>query len=75
MENRDEEIYNAKISKEEFKKYVRFGTNILIYAKFGKFDKYGRILTTLYINNTDIISVNDLIVTNGYGKEYFGGKK
>lgn len=49
--------------------------NELVYIKCGEFDKYGRLLGTLYINENDDISVNDMMIENGYGYSYFGGTK
>lgn len=49
--------------------------NQLVYIKCGEFDKYGRLLGTLYINKNDNVSVNDMMVENGHGYSYFGGTK
>ena len=40
--------------------------------KFGDFDKYGRPLGTIYKDET---TINKLLVSHGYAKEYFGGTK
>ena len=37
-----------------------------------KFDKYGRLLATVYDNGRSVV---DLMVSEGYGKPYFGGTK
>lgn len=47
----------------------------LIYLKCGKFDKYGRLLGTLYINETDDMSINDVMIKTNHGYEYHGGKR
>ena len=47
----------------------------LVYLKCGKFDKYGRLLGTIFLNEHDTVSVNELMVNNGYGYEYHGGTK
>ena len=39
---------------------------------FGDFDKYGRPLGTIY---KDGIDINQLLIKDGYAKEYFGGTK
>lgn len=40
-----------------------------------KFDKYGRILVTIYPKYTSRKSINQLLLESNLGKEYFGGKK
>ena len=49
--------------------------NQLVYIKCGGFDKYGRLLGTIYINKDDDKSVNDIMIENNHGYEYHGGKK
>lgn len=46
--------------------------NKIVTIKCGKFDKYGRLLTKVYINDTNV--ANELI-KHGFGKKYDGGKK
>ena len=51
-----------------------------VYLKDIKYDKYGRPLCKLYINKCVFCSgiklcVNDLMIGNGHGYEYNGGKK
>tara|TARA_Y100000816_G_scaffold82343_1_gene56412 strand:+ start:118 stop:603 length:486 start_codon:yes stop_codon:yes gene_type:complete len=51
--------------------------NVLI-IKCGVFDKYGRLLVTLYENQEHLNnnkSINEWLITNNYAKEYDGGKK
>ncbi len=50
-------------------------TNLtLINVKCGPFEKYGRLLVTLYtIDNK--VSINDQLVNNGFAKPYFGKTK
>ena len=72
--NRDEEILNAKKARDYLKSLV-MNPNQLVYIKCGDFDKYGRLLGQLYINKDDIISINQMMINKGYGKEYYGGKK
>ena len=50
-------------------------TNQLVYIKCGEFDKYGRLLGTLFINKEDEKSINQLMIDEGYGYEYDGGTK
>jgi len=47
----------------------------LVYIRCGNFDKYGRLLGDIFINKKDKISVNELMVMDGYGYEYHGGTK
>ena len=44
----------------------------MVEVLFGDFDKYGRPLGTIY---KDGVNINQLLVTDGYAKEYFGGTK
>lgn len=44
----------------------------IIKIKVIKKEKYGRLLCEIYINNENI---NDWILNNNYGVEYYGGKK
>lgn len=71
---REEEMRLAKQSKERFGELVQKGKAGLVEIKCGEFDKYGRILVTVY-NGIDTKSVNDLMVEEGHGKPYFGGHK
>ena len=47
----------------------------ILKVKCDEFDKYGRVLGTIYVNQTDEKSVNDLMIENGYAYEYHGGTK
>ena len=47
----------------------------LVYIKCGEFDKYGRLLGTLFLQETDLISVNDMMIQQGHGYSYDGGTK
>ncbi len=47
----------------------------LVWTIFGAFDKYGRPLATIYAGKDDKQSINDWMISNGYGKPYDGGKK
>jgi len=50
----------------------RLVLNGVFKVEFGKFGKYGRTLITLWVGKK---SLTDLIIENGYGVEYYGGKK
>jgi endonuclease YncB( thermonuclease family) len=47
----------------------------LVYIKFDNFDKYGRVLGTLYINKDDEISVNQILINENHAVSYSGGKR
>jgi endonuclease YncB( thermonuclease family) len=62
--------------------------NKMIYVKCLDFDKYGRLLTELYVNNEycydninsetcaeKLENISDWLINNEYAKEYFGGTK
>tara|TARA_A100001015_G_C14934980_1_gene690047 strand:- start:883 stop:1317 length:435 start_codon:yes stop_codon:yes gene_type:complete len=71
--DRDKEIAEAKKSKTFLSDLV---LNKIITIKCGDWDKYGRLLATLYINNyCSNIDVNKLMIEKGLAKEYFGGTK
>ncbi len=72
--NRDKEKELALIAKNKMIELLEAHPSKLITIKCLKFDKYGRILITAY-NNVDERSINDIMVEEGYGKKYDGGKK
>ena len=74
LQNRDE-IKKKAIESREYLKSLVFNKDQLVYIKCGEFDKYGRLLGTLLINENDDESVNSLMIKNGYGYEYHGGTK
>lgn len=39
-----------------------------------KFDKYGRLLITIY-SEEEGVTINQMMINNGYAKEYYGKKK
>ena len=45
----------------------------ILLVKFGKFDKYGRPLVEVFLDNGQ--SVSNMMISNKYAKPYFGGKK
>jgi endonuclease YncB( thermonuclease family) len=47
--------------------------NKTIFANFLDFDKYGRILVNLYLNDKD--SISDLLIQGGYANKYDGKTK
>jgi endonuclease YncB( thermonuclease family) len=77
LPNRDEIKGNA-IASRDFLKSLVMNPEQIIYCKCGNFDKYGRLLGTLYLTEEDYQndkSVNQLMITSGQGYEYHGGKK
>lgn len=42
-------------------------------AKFLNFDKYGRILINIYLENNELLS--DILIKGGFAKKYNGGTK
>ena len=72
IKNRDEVIKSAKDAKEKFKDLTKWDT-MLVFIKFGKFDKYGRILGTVY--NNDKLDINEEMIKLGHGYHYDGGTK
>lgn len=49
-------------------------TNYMVNVECGKFDKYGRVLVTLYSTKHEK-SLNQILVDNGCAYEYFGKTK
>lgn len=46
-----------------------------IYLFCREFDKYGRLLADIKINLDDKITVNQIMINEGYGYNYYGGTK
>ena len=65
-----EEKINANISKDFVKKHI---LNKYVYIDFKGKEKYGRHLGI--IKTIDVNCINDEILLNNLGIEYFGGKK
>ena len=64
----------AHKAKERFTELLQRGTDGLVEIHCGAFDKYGRILVTVY-NESEAISINSTMLTEGHGKVYLGGHK
>lgn len=79
-ENRDQEIKAAKLAKTALEEMI---LGRIVKLHFGKSDKYGRFLATIYAKPTSrfplfrqfTVDVNDYMVTSGFGTPYFGGTK
>ena len=75
LPNREEIKTKAKESKNYLKSLISNTPEQLVYLKCGNFDKYGRLLGEIFIEKNDTTSVNQMMVSNGYGYEYHGGTK
>ena len=74
-ENREAEIEAAKLAKQALKDWV---DNKIVILHCGNFDKYGRLLGTLYKPGTycrSSININEWMIDNNYGYRYDGGTK
>ena len=65
-------IKQLAIDSRDFLKSVIQNNDQLVYIKCGGFDKYGRLLGTIYINQNDKVSVNQLMIDNHKGIPYDG---
>ena len=74
LENR-EEIKKKAVEAKNYLKSLIMNENQLVYLKCGKFDKYGRLLGYVYINQDDTESVNEMMIKNNHAYEYHGGTK
>ena len=73
--NRDEIKRKAIHSKRMLQKRI---LNKIVKLQCGEWDKYGRLLGTIYIKNTFFSkeeNINDWMLNNNYGISYFGGRK
>jgi endonuclease YncB( thermonuclease family) len=73
--NRDAEIAAAKAAKKYLISLVMENPTQIVYIKCKDFDKYGRLLASIYIHPEDSVSVNELMVQKGHGYNYDGGTK
>ena len=72
LENRDEIKAKAYISRDYLRSKI---LNKTIFLHCLDFDKYGRVLGNVYIDELGEKSVNDHMVEMNYGYAYFGGTK
>jgi endonuclease YncB( thermonuclease family) len=72
--NREKEIEMAKLAKRRFQELLLKNPNGRVRVLCHKFDKYGRILVEVW-NDVDEKSINEIMVEEGHGKKYDGGKK
>ena len=71
--NRDIEKEKAREARQKFIEYSNC-QNDLILVKCQQFDKYGRILGTVFHKKTSE-NINQKMIHNGYGLPYDGGTK
>lgn len=67
--NRDQIIAAAKRARDYLASRIKYK---IVNVVFGKFDKYGRPLITVYLNRDN---VNKMMLKAGHGYEYNGGTK
>ena len=72
--NREKEKELALLAKKRLEQLLLSNESGLIKVVCGHFDKSGRVLGTVY-NNVDVDSINNIMIREGHGKEYDGGKK
>ena len=72
--NRDKEKELALNAKNRFTELLTKHESGLVFVECFEFDKYGRILVRVY-NMIDTKSINEIMIEEGHGKNYDGGKK
>ena len=72
LENRDE-IKAKAVEARDYLKSLILDKNIYLHCL--DFDKYGRVLANIYLEELGEKSVNDHMIEKGYGYSYFGGTK
>ena len=72
--NRDKEKEIALLAKSRLEKLLSVNPQGLVRVVCGEFDKYGRILVTVY-NGVDRESINSIMIREGHGKVYDGKTK
>lgn len=72
--NRDKEKALAINAKNRFTELLTKHESGLVFVECFEFDKYGRILVRVY-NMIDTKSINEIMIEEGHGKIYDGGKK
>jgi endonuclease YncB( thermonuclease family) len=70
--DRLKEIEASKQAKEALTKRLNENENLVV-AHFHKFDKYGRLMATLYDKQGD--DINKWMISSGHAQEYFGKTK
>ena len=70
--DRAKEIEASKQSREALTQRLQENDNLVV-AHFHKFDKYGRLMATLYDKQGE--DINKWMISAGYAQEYFGKTK
>ena len=74
MPNRDTHIRLAKEARDHLIKLFG-GIGSYVFIKCHKFDKYGRVLATVYPTRWSDKSINQMMLDSGLANEYDGGTK
>ena len=73
LSNREDEIKRAKAARDFLKQMVL--NKVVLLETRGR-DKYGRLLSSVYIKTRcTLINIGQMMIEEGYGIPYFGGKK
>tara|TARA_B100001093_G_scaffold479963_1_gene509422 strand:+ start:892 stop:1185 length:294 start_codon:yes stop_codon:yes gene_type:complete len=80
IKNRVDIINKAVAARDYLKSLIE---NKIVDIQLSGFDKYGRVLSTVYIIDPDSnkimcknkLNINELMVRTGYGYSYMGGTK
>jgi endonuclease YncB( thermonuclease family) len=73
IKNRNKIIENAKKAKLALSNMI---LNKIVIIECGPWDKYGRLLGTIYIQyNNKTLNINKWMIDNNHGYVYNGGKK
>jgi len=71
---RKTEIMLAIKARDRFATLLTMHDTKMVFVRCHKFDKYGRLLVELW-NDVDGESINKIMIKEGHGKPYDGGKK
>ena len=66
---------SAAKAKARFQELLSRSPDGWVTVECGGFDKYGRILVTVFNGADDPRSLNDIMLKEGHGVPYYGGKK
>jgi endonuclease YncB( thermonuclease family) len=72
--NREHEKKLAIQARDRFIELLNTSKDGIIRVKLGKFEKYGRILGEVWTTAYEK-SINEIMIEEGHGKRYLGGKK
>jgi len=71
----NERLLEKKLALDAKKKLEELVLNKNVYLFCKGMDKYGRILGVIKLNLKDKESINDIMIQEGHGYEYYGGTK